>query len=122
MDQIRVDPQDKLPPTPPPLGHVVNKTPTPTGQKSACAPPTDDNFWNSPYMKSGILDHENYPILEYGKRENMKLGTWNKVILKFELGNLHHPLGSPSLCVVARNLILLSFVQFKDNIMTMKYC
>ena len=37
----------------------------------------------------------NYPILEYGKRENMKLATWNKVILKFELGNLQGPLGSP---------------------------
>ena len=24
----------------------------------------------------------------------MKLGTWNKVILKFELGNLQYPLGS----------------------------
>ena len=53
------------------------------------------NTGHSPYMKSGIRDHENYPILEYGKRENMKLGTRNKVILKFELGNLHLPLGSP---------------------------
>ena len=26
----------------------------------------------------------------------MKLGTWNKVILKFELGNIPLPLGSPS--------------------------
>ena len=50
---------------------------------------------DSPYMKSGIWDHENYPILEYGKRENMKLGTWTKVILKFELVNLYPPLGSP---------------------------
>ena len=46
-------------------------------------------------MKSGIWDHESYPILEYGKRENMKLGTWNQVILKFELGNLQDPSGSP---------------------------
>ena len=38
----------------------------------------------------------NYQILEYGKREIMKLGTWNKVILKFELGELQGPLGSPS--------------------------
>ena len=53
------------------------------------------NTGHSPYMKSGIWDHENYPSLEYGKRESMKLGTWNKVILKFELGNLHLPLGSP---------------------------
>ena len=53
------------------------------------------NMGHSPYMKSGICDHKNYPILEYGKRENMKLGIWNKVILKFELGNLHHPLGNP---------------------------
>ena len=41
------------------------------------------NTRHSPYMKSGISDHEIYPILEYGKREDMKLGTWNKVILKF---------------------------------------
>ena len=36
--------------TPPPLGHIVNKTPSPpTGQKSACGPPLpEDNFWNSP--------------------------------------------------------------------------
>ena len=53
------------------------------------------NTGHSPYMKSGIWDHENYPILEYGKREIMKLGTWNKVILKFELGNIPLPLGSP---------------------------
>ena len=55
------------------------------------------NTGHSPYMKSGIWDHENYPILEYGEREIMKLGTltWNKVILKFEVGNLHLPLGSP---------------------------
>ena len=31
-----------------PLGHV-NKTPSPTGHKRACSPPTpQDNFWNSP--------------------------------------------------------------------------
>ena len=29
------DPQDKLSP---PLGHIVNKAPSPTGQKIACAP------------------------------------------------------------------------------------
>ena len=39
---------------------------------------------------------QNYRILEYGKRDNMKLGTWNKVILTFELGNIPLPLGSPS--------------------------
>ena len=38
------------------------------------------------------------PNLEYGKTENIKLGTWNKVILKFEPGNLHPPLGSPYSC------------------------
>ena len=53
------------------------------------------NTGHSPYMKLGILDHETYPTLEYEKRENMKWGTWNKVTLKFELGNLHLPLGSP---------------------------
>ena len=37
------------------------------------------NAEHSPYINSGIWDRENYPILEYGKRENMKLGTWNKV-------------------------------------------
>ena len=49
------------------------------------------NTGRSPYMKSGMWDHENYPILECKKRENMKLETWNKVILKFELGNLQDP-------------------------------
>ena len=40
------------------------------------------NPGHSPYMKSGIWDHEKYPGLEYmGKRQNMKLGTWNKVSL-----------------------------------------
>ena len=51
------------------------------------------NMGHSPYMKSGIWNHEIYPILEYGKSENMKLRTLNRVILKFELGNLHDPLG-----------------------------
>ena len=58
MDQIRLDPQDKLPPTPPRLRHIVNKTPfpPPTGQKSACGPPTHpkDNFWNSPSIDSSL--------------------------------------------------------------------
>ena len=63
------------------------------------------NTGHSPYMKSGIWDHENYPILEYRKRENMKLGTRNKVILKFELGNLHLSLGSP--------IIIVSFPQVR---------
>ena len=38
------------------------------------------NTGHSPYIRSGIWDHENYPVLEYGKREDMKLGTWNEVI------------------------------------------
>ena len=46
-------------------------------------------------MKSGIWDHENYPILEYAKSKKMNLGTWNNVILKFELGKLHRHVGSP---------------------------
>ena len=49
------------------------------------------NTGHSRYMKSGIWDHEKYPFLEYGKRENNKLGTWNTVIFKFELGNLQGP-------------------------------
>ena len=53
------------------------------------------NTGQSPCMILGIWNHEIYPILEYGKSENMKLGTWNKVSLKFELGNVHDPLGSP---------------------------
>ena len=43
------------------------------------------------YMKLGIWEHKNHPIWEYGKTEKMKLGTGNKAILKFELGNLHPP-------------------------------
>ena len=53
------------------------------------------NTEHSPYMKLGTWDHKNYRILEYEKRENMKLGTWNKVILKFELGNIPPPLREP---------------------------
>ena len=50
---------------------------------------------HSPYMKSRMWDHENYLILGYGKWEDMKLGTQDKVILTFELGNLQGPLVSP---------------------------
>ena len=39
MDQIHLDPQDKLPPHPPPLGHIVNKHPPPTGQQVFAPPP-----------------------------------------------------------------------------------
>ena len=46
------------------------------------------NMGPSPLRKLGIWDDENYPILDYGKRENLKLGTRKKIILKFELGNL----------------------------------
>ena len=46
MDQICLDPQDKLPLHPPPLGHIVNKTPPPLDKKVFVAP--QDNFWNSP--------------------------------------------------------------------------
>ena len=59
------------------------------------------NAGHSPCMKSGIWDHENYPILEYGKRENMKLGTWNKVTLKLELGNLHTLWGALIIAVIS---------------------
>ena len=39
MDQIHLDPQDKLPPHPPPLGHTVNKTPSPPQDKKVFVPP-----------------------------------------------------------------------------------
>ena len=51
MDQIHLDPQNKLLPHPPPLGHIVNKTPstsTRRTKKCLCPPPPEDNFWNSP--------------------------------------------------------------------------
>ena len=48
MDQICLDPQDKLPLHPPPLGHIVNKTPSPHRTKKCLRPPPEDNFWNSP--------------------------------------------------------------------------
>ena len=38
MDQICLDLQDKLPPTPHPSDTLSTKHPTPTGQKSACGP------------------------------------------------------------------------------------
>ena len=37
MDQICLDPQDKLPLHPPPLGHIVNKTPPPPPDKKVFA-------------------------------------------------------------------------------------
>ena len=49
-------------------------------------------------MKSGIWDQENYPIVEYGKRENMNWEHGIRSFFIFELGNLQGPLGSP-LCV-----------------------
>ena len=54
MNQICLDPQDKLPLHPPPLGHIVNKTPsTPSDKKVFAAhPPPEDNFWNSPNAAS----------------------------------------------------------------------
>ena len=48
MDQIHLDPQDKLPPHSPPLGCIVNKTPS-THRTKKCLQPPQDNFWNSPY-------------------------------------------------------------------------
>ena len=67
-------------------------------------------------MKSGIWDNETCPILEYGKGETMKLGTWNNVILKFELGNLQGPLGGPSnSCTVTLESIVISGRMIKRN-------
>ena len=37
---------------PPPLGHVVNKTPSPHRTKKCLRPPPEDNFWNSPKVFS----------------------------------------------------------------------
>ena len=48
MDQIHLDPQDKLPPHPLPLGHIVNKTPSTHRTKKCLQAPPQDNFWNSP--------------------------------------------------------------------------
>ena len=60
VDQIHLDPQDKLTPTPPPQTGLVRKTPNPwdvlstkhpppTGQTSVYGPPTPEhNFWSSP--------------------------------------------------------------------------
>ena len=45
------------------------------------------------FYEPGNMEPQNDPILEYGKRENLKLGAWK--ILKFELGNLQDPLESP---------------------------
>ena len=39
MDQICLDPQDKLPLHPTPLGHIVNKTPSPHQTKKCLRPP-----------------------------------------------------------------------------------
>ena len=39
MDQIHLDPQDKLPPHPPPFGHIVNKTPSTHRTRKCLRPP-----------------------------------------------------------------------------------
>ena len=71
-------------------------------------------IWNMSQMKFGIwnmsmkmgtyntvviwnLEYENMelPSWEYGRRESMKLGTWNKVIIKFELSGLYNEWPSP---------------------------
>lgn len=58
---------------------------------------TTSEIGNKEYVrKLGIWEHENWPIWENGKMEKMKFGIWNKVILKFETGNLYPPpLGGP---------------------------
>ena len=52
MDEMCLDPQDKLPPQPPHPSDMLSTkhSPPPTGQRSACGPPPppEDNFWNSP--------------------------------------------------------------------------
>ena len=49
MDQICLDPQDKLPLHPPhPSDTLSTKHPPPTGQKS------EDNFWNSPNLANDM--------------------------------------------------------------------
>ena len=48
MDQIRLDPQDKL--TPPLLGHGVNKTSS-LHRTKKCLRSPQDNFWNSPKVR-----------------------------------------------------------------------
>ena len=52
MDQIRLDPWDKLVP-PTPRTHCQQNTLHPQDKKVPAAhPPTpEDNFWNSPYTK-----------------------------------------------------------------------
>ena len=56
MDQICLDPQDKLPP--PPLRYVVNKTPSPSQDKKVPAAPQDD-FWNSPkWVRQWMLQQQ----------------------------------------------------------------
>ena len=49
-----------------------------------------------PNMKLGMWGHEKYRIWEDGNKENMKLRTWNKVILKFEVGEFTASLREPS--------------------------
>ena len=71
------------------------------------------NTGHSPDMKSGIWDQENYPILEYGKREKMKLEIWSKVILTFELGNLQGLLRSPKFKAPSHGMFLLYVLTYR---------
>ena len=70
MDQICLDPQDKLPPPhPTPSDMSTKHPPPPTGQKSACGPPPQDNFWNSPNATQSL--HE-LRVWQYDSRH----GCW----------------------------------------------
>ena len=71
MDQICLDSQDKLPPTPHPLNTLSTKHSPPTGQKSACSPP---RIISGTALTKGLIDkgmHMN-PIILYCKPAYVK--------------------------------------------------
>ena len=72
MDQICLDPPGQVTSHPPhPSDTLSTKHPPPTGQKSACGPAPEDNFWNSPNVNR--MGDEVHVLLECPNRVIVQL-------------------------------------------------
>ena len=87
--------QDKLPPHSPPLGHIVNKTPS-THRTKKCLRPPQDNFWNSPNGLETLVK-----FIAQGKYRDTKLDG-NQVV-------------GPPTCMTMQNLTLFIFLSLKHG-------
>ena len=79
MDQIHLDPEDKLPPHPPPLGHIVNKTPS-THRTKKCLRPTHPlRIISGTTLNYYIKPHLNYCSSIWGQTSQDNLNTINRL-------------------------------------------